>query len=63
MFASMRIVIAGRHGQIALQLERLLAGRGDEVAGIIRRPEQAGDLLGVFVLVIALPSRSRLAAH
>lgn len=42
---SMRIVIAGGHGQIALRLERLLAGRGDEVAGIIRRPEQAGELL------------------
>ncbi|MGI5469460.1 NAD(P)H-binding protein [Streptomyces sp. CA-132043] len=41
----MRIVIAGGHGQIALRLERLLAARGDEVAGIIRRPEQAGDLL------------------
>ncbi|MER6138927.1 NAD(P)H-binding protein [Streptomyces sparsogenes] len=41
----MRIVIAGGHGQIALRLERLLARRGDEVAGIIRRPEQAGDLL------------------
>ncbi|KIZ13386.1 NAD(P)H-binding protein [Streptomyces natalensis] len=41
----MRIVIAGGHGQIALRLERLLAGRGDEVAGIIRRPEQAGDVL------------------
>ncbi|KOU03744.1 NAD-dependent dehydratase [Streptomyces sp. NRRL F-5755] len=41
----MRIVIAGGHGQIALRLERLLHARGDEVAGIIRRPEQAGDLL------------------
>ncbi len=41
----MRIVIAGGHGQIALRLERLLAARGDEVAGIVRRPEQAGDLL------------------
>lgn len=40
----MRIVIAGGHGQIALRLERLLAGRGDEVVGIIRQPEQAGDL-------------------
>ncbi len=40
----MRIVIAGGHGQIALRLERLLAGRGDEVAGIIRKPEQAGDV-------------------
>ncbi|MEU7164988.1 SDR family oxidoreductase [Streptomyces morookaense] len=41
----MRIVIAGGHGRIALRLERLLAARGDEVSGVIRRPEQAGDLL------------------
>jgi uncharacterized protein YbjT (DUF2867 family) len=40
----MRIVIAGGHGQIALRLERLLSGRGDQAVGIIRRPEQAGDL-------------------
>lgn len=40
----MRIVIAGGHGQIALRLERLLAARGDDVAGIIRRPEQGDDL-------------------
>ncbi|WP_087927544.1 NAD(P)H-binding protein [Streptomyces albireticuli] len=41
----MRIVIAGGHGRIALRLERLLAGRGDEVAGVVRRPAHAGDLL------------------
>ncbi|MFJ2648657.1 SDR family oxidoreductase [Streptomyces sp. NPDC087420] len=40
----MRIVIAGGHGQIALRLERLLAGRSHDVAGIIRKPEQAEDL-------------------
>ncbi|OIK00024.1 NAD(P)H-binding protein [Streptomyces colonosanans] len=40
----MRIVIAGGHGQIALRLERLLAARGDEAAGIIRHAEQADDL-------------------
>lgn len=40
----MRIVIAGGHGQIALRLERLLAARGDEAAGIIRRAEQGDDL-------------------
>lgn len=40
----MRIVIAGGHGQIALRLERLLVRRADEVTGIIRKPEQAGDL-------------------
>ncbi|MET7900335.1 NAD(P)H-binding protein [Streptomyces sp. NPDC005355] len=41
----MRIVIAGGHGKVAMRLERLLTARGDEVAGIIRKPEQAGDLL------------------
>jgi cytosine deaminase len=40
----MRTVIAGGHGQIALRLERLLGERGDDVAGIIRDPAQAGDL-------------------
>ncbi|AQY20425.1 hypothetical protein T261_04821 [Streptomyces lydicus] len=56
----MRIVIAGGHGQIALRLERLLAGRGDEVAGIVRRPEQAGDLLaaGAEPVVCDLESAS-----
>ncbi|ELS55524.1 hypothetical protein STVIR_3536 [Streptomyces viridochromogenes Tue57] len=41
---NMRIVIAGGHGQIALRLERLLAARGYEVAGIIRKAEQGDDL-------------------
>ncbi|MGI5338667.1 NAD(P)H-binding protein [Streptomyces sp. CA-181903] len=56
----MRIVIAGGHGQIALRLERLLARRGDEVAGVIRRPEQAGDLLaaGAEPVVCDLESAS-----
>lgn len=40
----MRVVIAGGHGQIALRLTRLLAGRGDDVIGIIRNPEQSGDI-------------------
>ncbi|MDT0443522.1 NAD(P)H-binding protein [Streptomyces johnsoniae] len=41
----MRTVIAGGHGKIARRLERLLAGRGDQVAGLIRNPAQAGALL------------------
>ncbi|MFF3333277.1 SDR family oxidoreductase [Streptomyces sp. NPDC002888] len=56
----MRIVIAGGHGQIALRLERLLAGRGDEVAGIIRKAEQ-GDALrevGAEPVVLDLESAS-----
>lgn len=41
----MKIVIAGGHGQIARRLGRLLAVRGDSVAGIIRNPDHSGDLL------------------
>ncbi|MFI9788312.1 NAD(P)H-binding protein [Kitasatospora sp. NPDC051984] len=63
----MRIVIAGGHGQIALRLERLLGARGDEVAGIIRRPEQAGELLaaGAEPVVCDLESASvaEVAGH
>jgi uncharacterized protein YbjT (DUF2867 family) len=40
----MRVVIAGGHGKIALILERLLAQRGDSVAGFIRNPDHATDL-------------------
>jgi uncharacterized protein YbjT (DUF2867 family) len=41
----MRTVIAGGHGKIARRLEGLLAGRGDQVAGLIRNPDQADALL------------------
>jgi uncharacterized protein YbjT (DUF2867 family) len=40
----MDIVIAGGHGKIALQLERLLADRGDRARGLIRNPDHAADL-------------------
>ncbi|MCK6211963.1 SDR family oxidoreductase [Georgenia sp. EYE_87] len=40
----MRIVIAGGHGKIARILSRHLADRGDEVVGLIRNPDHAGDL-------------------
>jgi nucleoside-diphosphate-sugar epimerase len=40
----MRVVVAGGHGKIALILERLLADRGDSVAGLIRNPGQSDDL-------------------
>lgn len=63
----MRIVIAGGHGQIALRLERLLAARGHEVAGIIRKAEQ-GDALreaGAEPVLLDLESASveEVAAH
>jgi uncharacterized protein YbjT (DUF2867 family) len=40
----MRVVIAGGHGQIAMQLERLLAARGDEAVGLVRNPDHVADL-------------------
>ncbi|WP_367321376.1 NAD(P)H-binding protein [Streptomyces sp. HUAS ZL42] len=63
----MRIVIAGGHGQIALRLERRLAVRGDEVAGIIRNAEQGDDLreAGAEPVLLDLESASveEVAAH
>jgi nucleoside-diphosphate-sugar epimerase len=41
----MDVVIAGGHGKIGLQLGKLLAERGDRVRGLIRKPEQAEDLV------------------
>ncbi|MDT0267721.1 NAD(P)H-binding protein [Streptomyces sp. DSM 44915] len=54
----MRTVIAGGHGKIAQRLEKLLSGRGDQVAGLIRRREQADALLaaGAEPLVCDLES-------
>jgi nucleoside-diphosphate-sugar epimerase len=43
----MRVVIAGGHGKIALILEKLLADRGDSVAGLIRNPAHVDDLRSV----------------
>ena len=40
----MRVVVAGGHGQIARQLEMLLAARGDEPVGIVRNPDHTAAL-------------------
>ena len=42
--AAVRVVIAGGHGQIALRLTALLAGRGDVVTGVVRNPEHRADV-------------------
>jgi uncharacterized protein YbjT (DUF2867 family) len=42
--AAVRVVIAGGHGQIALRLTALLAGRGDVVTGVVRNPDHRGDV-------------------
>src|SRR6201993_898649 len=40
----MRVVIAGGHGKVALLLDRVLAGRGDQAVGLIRNPAQSADV-------------------
>jgi nucleoside-diphosphate-sugar epimerase len=40
----MVVAIAGAHGKIALRLASLLAEGGDNVIGLIRNPDQAGDV-------------------
>jgi nucleoside-diphosphate-sugar epimerase len=42
----MRLVIAGGHGKIALQLERRAAARGDATVALIRDPQQSDDVRG-----------------
>ena len=56
----MRVVIAGGHGKIALNLEQLLTRRGDSVAGFIRSPDHAADLQagGAQPLVVDLENAS-----
>jgi uncharacterized protein YbjT (DUF2867 family) len=57
----MDVVIAGGHGQIGLQLGRLLSERGDRVRGLIRNPGQAADLeaAGVEPMVFDLEHDDR----
>lgn len=59
----MRVVIAGGHGQIARQLERLVAARGDTPVGLIRAAGQEADLVaaGATAVVVDLESTSAAA--
>ncbi len=52
----MDVVVVGAHGQIARELGRQLAARGDTVRGIIRSEAQVADLVvdGVEPLVVDL---------
>lgn len=42
--AMARVLIIGGHGKVALQLERILVERGDEVDAVIRNPDHADDV-------------------
>ena len=63
----MRVVIAGGHGKIALLTEKLLADRGDSVAGLIRNPDHTADLqkAGAEAIVVDLEDSAvdAVAAH
>jgi nucleoside-diphosphate-sugar epimerase len=55
---TMKIVIAGGHGKIALILEKLLAEAGHTPVGIIRNPAHAADVVatGASALLLDLES-------
>ncbi|MGK9147417.1 SDR family oxidoreductase [Plantibacter flavus] len=57
------VVIAGGHGQIALHLQRLLAEAGHSPAGIIRNPEQVGELQAIGSRAIVLDLEHSSAAE
>ncbi|MDT0422492.1 NAD(P)H-binding protein [Streptomyces evansiae] len=63
----MCVVIAGGHGRVALMSSRLLIARGERVAGLVRRPEQAAALraAGVRPLLadLATATADDLARH
>ncbi|WP_327141721.1 SDR family oxidoreductase [Nocardia sp. NBC_01327] len=62
----MRIAIIGGHGQIALQLTRLLSERGNEVLAVIRNAAHTGDVEAVggqpVVLDLEGPGADELVA-
>jgi uncharacterized protein YbjT (DUF2867 family) len=59
----MDVVIAGGHGKIGILLGRMLADEGHRVRGVIRKPDQAGDLeaIGVEPVVFDLEHDDGLA--
>lgn len=59
----MRIVIAGGHGKIALQLESLLAARGDQVVGIIRNPAHADEVAATGAQTVVLDLETATAGE
>jgi uncharacterized protein YbjT (DUF2867 family) len=38
------VVVIGGHGKVALELTRILTGRGDEVTSVFRNPEHSDDV-------------------
>ena len=61
----MDVVVAGGHGKVGLRLLRLLAERGDRARGLIRKPEQAGDLeqVGAEAVICDLEGDDDVSDH
>ena len=59
----MDVVVAGGHGQIGVELLRLLAERGDRARGLIRNPDHAADLeaAGAEAVLCDLETETNLA--
>lgn len=66
-----RIIIIGGHGKVALRLAKILAGEGNEVTSLIRKPEQVEAVrrTGAMPLVLDVEESSteeiaeRIAGH
>jgi len=39
-----RVIVIGGHGKVALQLARILTGRGDEVSSVFRNPDHSDEV-------------------
>jgi uncharacterized protein YbjT (DUF2867 family) len=61
----MDVVVAGGHGKIGLRLLRMLSERGDRARGLIRKPDQAGDLeaVGAEAVVADLEYEDDISEH
>ena len=60
----MNVLVVGGHGQIAIRLLRLLAERGDQARGMIRKPDQAADLekIGAEPVVLDIEEADDISA-
>jgi uncharacterized protein YbjT (DUF2867 family) len=61
----MDVVVAGGHGKVGLRLLKLLAERGDRARGLIRKPEQSGDIedAGAEAVVCDIENEDDLAPY
>jgi uncharacterized protein YbjT (DUF2867 family) len=61
----MNVLVVGGHGKVAMRLLKLLAARGDTARGMIRKPEQAGDLeeIGAQPVICDIEAADDISEH